>query len=195
MEDETFESQRYGRNKKTQINNSYISSGHYRRKFDRISNNPELNKKLYELSKEMLQHRAGTLYEDMYWLNPDTSEIIAYEINGLIEEKVDYSFRTKKAIENIQGLITIHSHPNSYPPSAVDFNSNYSHGYAMGVIICHDGKIFVYRANEEIDEDLYSAYVKKYRLEGKTEFEAQWNALESVKENTDIVFKEVGAYE
>jgi hypothetical protein len=37
--------------------------------------------------------------------------------------------------------------------------------------------------------------VKKYRLEGKTEFEAQWNALESIKENTDIVFKEVGAYE
>jgi hypothetical protein len=92
-------------------------------------------------------------------------------------------------------LITIHSHPNSYPPSVVDFNSNYSHGYAMGVIICHDGKIFVYIANEEVDEELYAAYVKKYRLEGKSEFEAQWNALESISENTDIVFKEVGAYE
>jgi hypothetical protein len=133
MGDETFESQRYGRNKKTQIDKSYINSGNYRRKFDGISNNPELNKKLYELSKEMLQHRSGTLYEDMYWLNPDTSEIIAYEVNGLIEE--------------------------------------------------------------EVDEELFAAYVKKYRLEGKTEFEAQWNALESIKENTDIVFKEVGAYE
>jgi hypothetical protein len=37
----------------------------------------------------------------MYWLNPDTSEIIAYEVNGLIEEKVDYSFKTRKAIENM----------------------------------------------------------------------------------------------
>jgi hypothetical protein len=42
-----------------------------------------------------------------------------------------------------------------------------------------------------IGQELYAVYVKKYRLEGKTEFEAQWYALESIKENTDIVFKEV----
>lgn len=36
---------------------------------------------------------------------------------------------------------------------------------------------------------------KKYKLEGESEFDAQWAALESIKENADINFKEVSAYE
>ena len=45
-----FEKQRYGRNKKTQINHSYINSGRYRRKFDLISDNKKLNKLLHFLA-------------------------------------------------------------------------------------------------------------------------------------------------
>lgn len=39
----------------------------------------------------MLEHRSGTLFEDMYWLDPDTAEIKAKELDGDVEEKVDYS--------------------------------------------------------------------------------------------------------
>lgn len=195
MEDERYEEQRYGRNKDTQINHSYIDSGEYRKKFDKISDNEKLNKVLYSLAKDMLNHRAGTLFEDMYWLNPDTAEIMAKELDGLTEEQIDYSTKTMKIVDTTSGLLTIHSHPNSYSPSAVDFNSNYSHDYVLGIICCHDGRIFIYSANEKIDEDLYTAYVKKYKLEGQTEFDAQWSALESIQENVDISFKEVSADE
>lgn len=194
-EDENFESQRYGRNKDTQIDRTYINSGDYRRKFDLISDNEELNKKLYKLSKKMLEHRAGTLFEDMYWLKPDTAEIVASELDGLIEEQVDYSSTTTKVVDSTPGLITIHTHPNSFPPSAVDFNSNYEHEYILGIVCCHNGKIFVYNANEEIDTNLYIAYVQKFKLEGMEEFDAQWAALVAIKENADINFKEVGTYE
>lgn len=190
-----FEEQRYGRNKKTQINHSYINSGEYRRKFDKLSDNVELNRQLYVLAKKMLEHRAGTLFEDMYWLDPDTAEIKAQELDGLVEEQIDYSKATQDVVDVTSGLLTIHSHPNSYPPSAVDFNSNFLHNYVLGIICCHDGRIFIYKANDLIDEDLYTAYVKKNKLEGKTEFEAQWNALESIKENVDIKFMEVSADE
>jgi hypothetical protein len=190
-----FEGQRYGRNKDTQIDSSYINSGEYRKKFDAISDNEKLNKKLYSIAKRMLEHRAGTLYEDMYWLEPDTAKVVAQEIDGMTEEQIDYSGKTIKMINHNPGLITIHSHPNSYPPSVVDFNSNYAHEYILGIICCHDGRIFIYNANEAIEEDLYTAYVKKYKLEGKSEFEAQWAALEAVRENTDINFKEVLVYE
>lgn len=193
MEDEIFEGQRYGRNKCSQINHTYIDGGEYRKKFDKLSDNPELNRQLYKLAKQMLKHRAGTLYEDMYWLDPDTAEIKAQELNGFIEEQIDYSKNTMDMVDTTKGLLTIHSHPNSFPPSAGDFNSNFLHGYILGIICCHDGKIFVYNANELIDEELYAAYVKKYKLEGKSEFDAQWAALESIKENTDIHFKEVSA--
>ena len=47
------EEQRYGRNKDTIINRTYINSGDYRKKFDRISSSPKLNRLLYQLSKKM----------------------------------------------------------------------------------------------------------------------------------------------
>lgn len=191
MEDEIFEGQRYGRNKDTQIDRSYINSGSYRRKFDLISDNENLNKALYTLSKRMLEHRTGTLFEDMYWLDPDTAEVIAYEVDGLVEEQIDYSRTTEKTVNETPGLLTIHTHPHSFPPSAVDFNSNYEHNYVLGIICCHNGRIFVYNANEEIDTDLYVAYVQKFKLEGMNEFDAQWRALELIKENSDINFEEV----
>ena len=65
---EYLEFQRYGRNKSTLVNSKYISSGEYRKKFDKITNNADLSRLLYSKAKEMLIHRSGTLYEDMYWM-------------------------------------------------------------------------------------------------------------------------------
>lgn len=85
------EEQRYGRNKDTVINATYINSGDYRRKFDRITDLPELNRLLYKLSKKMLKHRSGTRYEDMYWIDPINLAIVAGEIQCSREELVIYS--------------------------------------------------------------------------------------------------------
>lgn len=63
------ERQRYGRNKDTAINHTYINSGSYRRKFDFISDSSELNRLIFQLSKKMLEHRSGTRFEDMYWID------------------------------------------------------------------------------------------------------------------------------
>ena len=49
------EGQRKGRNKATVINETYIESGEYRRKFDKITDSPELNRKLYQLAKQILR--------------------------------------------------------------------------------------------------------------------------------------------
>lgn len=53
----------------------------------------------------------------------------------------------------------------------------------------------MYNANEEIDINLYTAYVQKFKLEGLEEYDAQWAALNVIKENVDISFKEMGADE
>lgn len=45
------EAQREGRNKETTINKSYIESGEYRKKFDLITNDRELNRLLYNCAK------------------------------------------------------------------------------------------------------------------------------------------------
>ncbi|MCM1039787.1 MAG: hypothetical protein NC434_10735 [Ruminococcus sp.] len=52
MEYESQEEQREGRIKETVINRSQIDSGEYRRKFDLISDNANLNKLIYQLAKK-----------------------------------------------------------------------------------------------------------------------------------------------
>ena len=37
-------------------------------------------------AKEMLKHRSGTLYEDMYWIDGDTGEIVASALDEKIEK-------------------------------------------------------------------------------------------------------------
>lgn len=105
MQSELQEVQRYGRNKNTTVNHSYINSGEYRNKFDRISNDKALNRKVYQLTKRMLEHRSGTLFEDMYWLDIDTLEVIASETEQKSESRIKYSRATKKAIAENESRI------------------------------------------------------------------------------------------
>ena len=82
------EEQRYGRNKNTQINHSYINSSEYRRKFDNITDSPELNRLIYQKAKEMLIHRSGTLIEDMCWIDADSETVIYYKDNETEQQKI-----------------------------------------------------------------------------------------------------------
>ncbi len=186
-----LENQRYGRNKSTLINSAYIESGEYRRKFDNLTPNAEVNRVLYSKAKEMLKHRSGTLFEDMYWIDGDTGDIIASALNEQNESEVAYSKAVKRAIRDKNNLIAIHTHPHSMPPSAADFNSCYKNHYESAFIICHNGKIFEYAAHGEVDVRLYNAYINDCLLDGDTSFDAQINALKKFKKNNIIDFWEV----
>lgn len=186
-----LEEQRKGRNKATLINKSYIESGDFRKKFDRITQSDKLNRLLYQLAKKMLYHRAGTLFEDMYWIDLNSGEIVAQETDRDFEEEIQYSEATQKAIASHRDLLTIHSHPGSFPPSITDFVSNFEHGYSLGVVVCHNGAIYSYVANEKISEVYYNLKVADFLKMGYTEAEAQVEALKKLKEQYDIGFKEV----
>lgn len=187
----SLEYQRYGRNKETVINHTYINSGKYRSKFDRITDNISTNRILYSKAKEMLNHRSGTKYEDMYWIDGATGAVLASALNEQQERGIQYTDAILKAILGKSGVIAFHTHPNSMPPSVADFNSMLIHGYSIAFVLCHDGTIIQYVSNEKINEALYSRYVQIYILEGYSEFEAQWKALEKLKENHNIDFWEV----
>lgn len=191
MEYESQEEQREGRIKETTINRSLIDSGEYRRKFDLISDNANLNKLIYQLAKQMLFHRSGTLFEDMYWIDTETCTIVAKENSVNIKRGIKYSRKTRKAIKQYEGLLTIHSHPNSYPPSIDDFNSNYYNSYGIGIIICHDGKIFIYNSDEVVSDKYYELLVEKYDKEFHNIYKAQILALDKIKENYGINYREV----
>lgn len=188
---ENLEFQRYGRNKSTLVNSTYISSGEYRNKFDKITDNKEVNRILYNKAKEMLLHRSGTLYEDMYWLDVDTGEIIAKELNSMEEEQILYSESISRAIEDKDNIIAMHTHPCSMPPSIADFNSAKEHNYFIGIVLCHDGKIFCYKSDEIISKMMYNLYVADYYIQTHDEYMAQLEALKELAETYDIEFWEV----
>ena len=93
-----LEYQRYGRNKDTLVNKTYIDGGEYRRKFDDLSDNPAVNKALYECSKAALKHRSGTELEDMYWIDGKTGKIILSVTDSKEERAIIYTEKIKNTI-------------------------------------------------------------------------------------------------
>ncbi|MBP3568287.1 MAG: hypothetical protein J6K04_03885 [Lachnospiraceae bacterium] len=185
------EEQRYGRNKGTAINRAYINSGEYRKKFDKISDNKKLNKLLYQLAKAMLEHRSGTLYEDMYWVDAETATVVAKETDSCVESEIIYSEATLWKIGKRRGLITIHTHPSGSPPSYADFMSNYVHEYSLGIVCGHNGKVYTYTANEEISEERYESITRKFYKHFHNKELAQMLIIEEVQKQFNIIVKEV----
>lgn len=195
-----MEYQRTGRNKDTVINQTYISGGEFRNKFDKITDNKNISRILYSKAKEMLNHRSGSKYEDMYWIDADTGKTIANIVDAVTEEEIVYNSSLLKKLHGHTNIIAMHTHPNSMPPSIPDFNSLYEHGYKLGIVICHDGKVFTYTSEEEIRESLFDLMIAEYYYEyynenvedkKRFEYEAQLSVLREIKKSYDIDFKEV----
>ena len=187
------EDQRYGRDKSTVVNKTYIESGEFRRKFDSIVDDPKIARILYSLAKEMLFHRSGTHIEDMYWLDADTGEIVASVTNQSsdIRHKIIYTEAVKRAIEGCDNLITLHTHPASMPPSPDDFNAYYQNGYGISLVICHDGTVYQYKSNQKISEILFALRETEFIERGYDERDAQISALNVIKRSYDSDFWEV----
>ena len=186
-----LEQQRKGRNKNTIIDYNYISSNRYRKKFDYISNDKKLNKLLYKIAKKMLLHRSGTEYEDMYWIDLLNGKIVCKITDSKYKKKILYTTTIKKMIKKSENLLTIHTHPDSFPPSIDDINSNYDHNYEIGIVICHDGRVYMYSAEERINVNYYKLTVEDYLKNGYNEDTAQIEALKEMQKKFSIYFKEV----
>lgn len=185
------EEQRYGRNKDTTINRAYINSGEYRKKFDNVSTDRCLNRLLYNLTKKMLYHRSGTKFEDMYWVDMSSLKIVYKIIDSVVEEKILYTWRIKRIVRKKKGLITIHTHPSGSPPSISDLRSNYIYKYSLGIVCGHNGKVYIYTANEEVSKERYKSLGGKFLNLFKSREKAQVLMLEELQKQFDVVIKEV----
>lgn len=183
------EDERYGRNKETAINKTYIESGEYRKKFDKMTDNEEVNRVLYQKAKEMLYHRSGTNFEDMVWIDGNTGEIIHYYDNATEEKGVNYSKRLLKKLKKYDNIITLHTHANSMPPSPDDFNSRLKRNYQKSYVLCHDGTIYEYGGEDEVNETLWQLY--RSEIIGVSEKTKQEYALNEMIKNHKIFYKEL----
>lgn len=186
-----LENQRYGRNKSTLVNKTYVDSGEYKRKYDSATDNKEVNKSLYDCAKKALKHRSGTAFEDMYWIDGETGRVMLSVTDSADERTITYTDRIKKCIQTNNNVVTIHTHPSSMPPSIEDFNSCANNGYAKCFVACHNGVLYGYHSNEMINTKLYNLYIQKYMNGGFSEMEAQVKTIKKLSQSFDINFWEV----
>jgi hypothetical protein len=182
------------------VDRNVIDSSDYRRKFDNATDNPKVNKILYDSAKELLYDRSGSKYESMFFIDGNTGEIITKfvsmgrtpELSGKDHElKVEYPDSVLRRLRGHTNAVVIHNHPNSTAPSAGDFNSAFSHGYALGFVATHDGRLFKYASRQEISVYMYETYWKDNVNQHMDEVEAQKKAIDKLAQNSNITFEEV----
>lgn len=135
----------------------YINSERFAGKFKNITGNKAVNKTLLECSRKAIEHRSGTLYEDMYLINGNTGEIIGKQLDTPSEQSINHNDEMRKALSSAKmkniPVIALHTHPEGYPPSVDDFNSALEHNYSFGVVAGHNGQIYLYKTPMRIVND------------------------------------------
>ena len=152
------------------VDTKYINSKEYKDKFSQITDNPEANESIYDVTKTILKHCDGTEHEDMYLLGMD-GKIISKVTDSVSTLGINYTDEFKSALDNVAKngtpVIAIHNHPHGTPPSSDDFRKAYENKYSVGVIVGHNGQIYVYSNNnvkltleqaDEIADDIETLY-------------------------------------
>lgn len=147
------ESSKPKKDAKTQIARSVINSSKYRKAFDDLGESPKVTRAMYQASKNILEHRTETLFEDLAFINSETGEtLIRDDINE--KQRVYPSKKMKEMVEaNPNKIIAIHNHPNSSLPSQSDIWN--ARRYKYGLIAAHDGNVIKYEVSDKLkNEDL-----------------------------------------
>lgn len=147
---EKEESKRKYQYKDTVIHASEISSAKYRRKFTDITGENKLSRVLWENALDMLDHRSGTRYEDLAFVDSRTGNA---KINKNYDKDstVAPSESMKKMLMEAKPytIIAIHNHPGSSSPSYSDIVACRNRKYKYGLVVCHDGTIYKYSVDDK----------------------------------------------
>lgn len=137
------------KNQPTSVNWDYVRSPEYHAKFKGLTDDEAIDELIYNKAIDILEHRQNTLYEDMHLIDTNTREVVGSQTHSEpVIKKVPYNKSLNDAVRKYPGrLISIHNHPTSAPPSASDFGSYFSKNYKLGIVVAHDGTIYVYRNN------------------------------------------------
>lgn len=129
----------------TIVKKADIESPKYRKQFEYFDESPQVKRTMYQESRDMLNHRTGTKFEDLSFIGSNTGDFITRtDFNE--ESKVEPSKRMYKMLRESEpySIIAIHNHPKSATPSIDDIGCAYERKYKYGVIACHNGSLYRY---------------------------------------------------
>lgn len=179
-------------------NLDYVRSDKFVDKLKNHSKTSHISEPIARVSRQMLQHRNGTPYEDYYLLDGVTGKVVALSNKARKRKGVVYNEQVRKAFKESpeQSLVSIHNHPSGYPPSLSDFASlqqrSKNNTVKYGLTIGHDGSVYWYsRPNKRIPRSAQEKYVNqidKFKKLGYNESVAQEKALEMLSEVFEFEF-------
>lgn len=179
-------------------NLDYVRSDEFLNKLEKHPKASHLSDSIARVSRQMLQHRNGTPYEDYYLLDAETGRVVALSNKARKRKGVIYNEQVRKAFKESpeQSFVSIHNHPSGYPPSLSDLASlqqrSKNNTVKYGLTIGHDGSVYWYsRPNKRIPRSAYEQYVNridKFKKLGYNESVAQEKTLELLSEVFDFKF-------
>ena len=179
-------------------NLDYVRSDEFLNKLEKHPKTSHLSDSIARVSRQMLQHRNGTPYEDYYLLDAETGRVVALSNKARKKKGVVYNEQVRNAFKESpeQSLVSIHNHPSGYPPSLSDFASlqqrSKNNTVKYGLTIGHDGSVYWYsRPNKRIPRSAQEKYVNqidKFKKLGYNESVAQEKTLEMFSEVFEFEF-------
>ena len=135
-----------------------VKTSGYRNLFNNLDENVKVQRKAYQASRAMLEHRSGTKFEDLTFIDSVTGKTMS-RTNYNVESEVMPSLRMRKMVTNAapRTIIAIHNHPGNSVPSFSDLNTAYKRGYKYGVIACHNGTVMKYEVTGELERTYVDA--------------------------------------
>lgn len=174
----------------------YINSKEFKDKFEKISDNPDLNEEIYKNAKAMLVHRSGTAIEDMYLIDSISGKTIAKQTSCITPYEVQYTEKMNDIIKASKeySIISIHNHGTNIPPSGSDFISCGYRKDKFGLVVCHDGSLYLYKSGKKtFTRGLFDKRVEKYKQKkyNLSEKEAHIKVLNEFVKEYNIKWREL----
>ena len=122
-----------------------VKTAKYRKLYNNLEEPVKIQRLVYQCAKEILQHRSGTKFEDMTYINTVTGGQLTRSDYD-VENQVMPSKRMREMVRKSEPytVIALHNHSGSSVPSMADIHSAYVQKYKYGLIVCHDGTIMRY---------------------------------------------------
>lgn len=167
-----------------------IKSETYRKKFTQITKNSSVNDALRKYANAMLTHRNKSDGEDLYIISAKTGKRLFSKTTGTNELGVPLSDKEISLIKKYattEGIIGMHNHPTNLLPTGSDFVTAGARGYVFGLVVTHDGRVFLYKTgdkpfrseyfNKTVDKYISEPYnydIEKAQMKTLLEFEKEY---------------------
>lgn len=135
----------------TRVDRDKFTDDRWRMVLDLFGESTKTNREILNRAMEILNHRDGTFYEDLAFIDTVKNKSLINKDFDFYDEVAGVSAcKPNKPMLDMLGeaepetLIGIHNHPKSYAPSVDDMKAALERKYKFGIVICHNGIIYKY---------------------------------------------------